>query len=492
MRLRRSVLAALLGCLPLAAAAGPVGEAPIPCIVGLEGSSGASLQAALGPIFDGSKFSLAPAPAVLAPVLTGVPGLALEAPHTPDRTAPDAGGAAELTPGSIFQWRPAQESPGHGFAPIDALVRRLAAPKDRRFDAGFAFSNSERASARVFLYGERHSDKTLIAENMRRLAEDMREGKGALILDEGYMGPALFGSEAIRYLEAKGFDPAWLGAPGGPVPSIEVRGWDSPELYDRSRSITLRYTMALYELNQHLFSEASGFGYYAELARRSSAAAQAWLAARRTAIGSRNGELDRQVASAIARAEGEGLTVHVIAGGEHLLEHPLLLGIPGFGASPRARLAEAIGKTPYFAAMPASSPAATPSAQELAFAASASLELAKAAEDVGAERGLKASRMTGKDFIEMIEAGRVRYGEQARAKAPSARALTAALAVQASVTRVARALLDPSQPLAPQMPRLLSVWSVFNQEMGTAAEKATLEAVEAESRLFAEQVESSV
>jgi hypothetical protein len=133
---------------------------------------------------------------------------------------------------------------------------------------------------------------------------------------------------------------------------------------------------------------------------------------------------------------------------------------------------------------------ATP--EELAFASKAALELAILAEDWGAERGMKAGKMTGKDFLAMVEAGLARYEERNKSGAPSPQAYAAARTVQAGMARIVKALLKAEEPLTPQIRRVLSVWNVFNQEMAAAAEKGSLSAVEEEALLFASQVEASV
>ncbi|MBI5241798.1 MAG: hypothetical protein HY926_15100 [Elusimicrobia bacterium] len=130
--------------------------------------------------------------------------------------------------------------------------------------------------------------------------------------------------------------------------------------------------------------------------------------------------------------------------------------------------------------------------EELAFVSKAALELAVLAEDWGAERGLKASRMTGKDFLSMLDAGLARYEERHQAQAPSPRAYAAARVVQAQAVRMVKALLKTEEPLYPQVRRILSVWNVFNQEMEAAAAKGSASAIEEEARLFASQVERSV
>jgi hypothetical protein len=132
------------------------------------------------------------------------------------------------------------------------------------------------------------------------------------------------------------------------------------------------------------------------------------------------------------------------------------------------------------------------SQEELAFAARSSLDLAALAEDWGAERGLKFSRMQGQDFLGMIAGGMARYAEQYRAQAPSPQAYAAAATVQAQAIRMVKAILKPGEPLEGQIRRTLSVWNVFNQAMEEASQKGSLQAIEDEARLFADQVEQSV
>ncbi|MBI5201637.1 MAG: hypothetical protein HY925_08645 [Elusimicrobia bacterium] len=472
--------------------AAPVVEAPVPSIAGAQSVSGAAGEAALGPVFDGSRLLRSAFSPVLAPaVFAAAPAAEPVRLHAFDRTAPRSGGDAETVEGSIFSWKPAAESPNHGFPPIDALVRRLASRKDTRFDAGFTFGSAPRESARLFFYGERHTDRALIRENMRRLAEDLGRGQGGLIVDEGYMGPTLRGSDALAYLEGKGFDAAWLGPERSKWPDLEVRGWDAQEPYDASRTATLKYTIALYELNLLLHSELRGPRYYASLFSKAKDVFAAWREARRVAIVGRNPSLDMAVVRSLDFSAETGKTVHVIAGSEHLVERPLLAAMPLAGAiRVRGELANAIGGAAYHASMPASGGLAASEA-ELAFVAGASAELAKLADEIGAERGVKASAMTGADFLALIEAGRARFAAQAQA--PTRRAYQGALSVQANLARVARALLVPGEPVKPQLPRLLSVWQVFTQEMqGAASEKKTVDAIEDDAKLFAEQVEQSV
>lgn len=137
------------------------------------------------------------------------------------------------------------------------------------------------------------------------------------------------------------------------------------------------------------------------------------------------------------------------------------------------------------AAPSASDAAASP--EELAFAAGASRALAARADDLAGESGLKASGMTGGDFLALLERARA-----SAPPAPSPAAAAAAREVEIQVVRVARALLPADRPLSEGIGRAMAVWQVFDQEMALAAEKGALGAVVAEARLFASQVEASV
>ncbi|MFA6029815.1 MAG: hypothetical protein WC969_08180 [Elusimicrobiota bacterium] len=268
------------------------------------------------------------------------------------------GGVADLSPGSIFSWRPIEESPGHGLAPLDWFLRKLLAHKGGRFAKGYEFRGAaNRTVAQVFFYGERHTDKALIAENMRLLAGDLRPEKGAIILDEGYFGPTLRGTEALLYLAKRGFDPTLLGPAAKISVKLEVRGWDRQETYDLSHHPVLQHHMNLYDVNQHLFSERRGFGYYLDLARKLYATWRNWEVMRELAIDRRNGELDASVREAVEEAGRTGRSVHVIAGAEHLVEHPLLAAVPLIGRpSMRQALVDAVGRAAWWTSKPADSP----------------------------------------------------------------------------------------------------------------------------------------
>lgn len=134
-------------------------------------------------------------------------------------------------------------------------------------------------------------------------------------------------------------------------------------------------------------------------------------------------------------------------------------------------------------------PAQPASRAELDYAAGAAFALGVAADDLGAESGLRVSKMGGADFIALVSEARRRL--DAAGGAPSARAESAAKDVRAAVLRVVRALVRAELPMAAQAPRLMSVWQVLSQELARAAEAGTLDAVTADAALFASQVERS-
>jgi len=262
------------------------------------------------------------------------------------------------TPGSIFDWKPIEDSPGHGLAPVDWLIRKVLGKKDLRFSDGFAASNvAAPEQAGVFLYGEKHTDTALIAENMRRIARDMKPGKGAIILVEAYFGPDLFGVSAARYLTRRGMDPEALVGEGG-LRDLQIRTWDSLDAYDASHHVSLQYHMDLYGLNQLAFGEKRGLPYYVEFAKAAWAAFQDWREMRRLAIGPRNRSLDAVLARTMGEAREAGKTVHVIAGTEHLMERPLWVRLPLIGGQRvRRTLLRTLGDSPYWIGRPPESPA---------------------------------------------------------------------------------------------------------------------------------------
>jgi len=263
-------------------------------------------------------------------------------------------GHAQVVPGSVFNWRPVEDSPGHGVSVLDRLARRLFGRKGGRFQEGYVLPGAaSREDARVYFYGERHSDRALIAENMKRLAADLKPGRGAVILDEGYFGPRLYGSEVIRYLSNKGFDSERME---GSVSGLELRGWDDREVYEQSRHSFLQHHMNLLDINEYLYSPVRGLRYYMGLARKTLALWRNWAAMRSASIMRRNVELDKSVRAALCEVDRNGDSLHVIAGAEHLVSRPLLSGVPFIGR-PRLRpgLRDAVGGRPYWARKPADS-----------------------------------------------------------------------------------------------------------------------------------------
>jgi hypothetical protein len=131
------------------------------------------------------------------------------------------------------------------------------------------------------------------------------------------------------------------------------------------------------------------------------------------------------------------------------------------------------------------------STAELEFAAKAPALLAKIADDLGAERGWKASSMRCSDFLGLLKDARAVFQERYAPKAPSPAAARAASKIQGQALRIVSAMGEGEAPLSGRIRIILGVWNVFNQEIEAAAAKGTLEALEAEARLFARQVESS-
>ena len=345
---------------PGPAALGAPAVTAVSALAGLESWSSEAPQGkapdpqALAVLWDGASHK-APVAAILGeePALA-VPAQALE-PARAETAEPGSSGAQEV-PGSVFGWRPVQDSPDHGVAPLDSLIRKVLGWKSHGLAAGFTLTGPAGPDTRVFLYGERHTDKALIAENMRRLAGHIRPGQGAMILEEGYFGPTLRGRAALEYLEAKGIESDWLAGGEASAAGLEIKGWDDKEAYDASKHPYLQHHMNLLDINQHLYSGARGWPYYVDLGRKAYAAFRNWLVVRRLAIAARNGVLDASIRDALAESERTGKTLHVIAGSEHLLEKPYWLDAPLFGRiRMRKTLRESLGAAPAWAAKPADS-----------------------------------------------------------------------------------------------------------------------------------------
>lgn len=295
---------------------------------------------------DQVEESVAPAPAP-KPREDARPALA-PSPHPED---PE--GYKEIgEEGSVFGWKPIESSPNHGLPLVDALIRRLLSEKNGPHADGFVLPGSAKSGkADVYLYGERHTDGGLIAENMRRVVADARPGRPMIVLVEGYTGWSLRGWEALRYLAARGLDPQWLEDKGVPSAGVEVRGWDVSANYDASKHPLLQHHMDLLELNRLAHSDLRGFAYYRAMARAGWTAFQSFRELWKAAIVVRNADLDAAVRGAVDDAREDGGTVHVIAGTDHLLRDPRLARVMPRALRPSLRAA--IGGRPWRASQPA-------------------------------------------------------------------------------------------------------------------------------------------
>jgi hypothetical protein len=269
----------------------------------------------------------------------------------------DPEGYAEIaTPGSIFDWKPIEKSPGHGLPPADALIRYALSdrPNPPR-GVGFEFAGAaSRQDARVYFYGERHTDGALITANMKRIVEDARPGGSLIVLVEGYTDWAMRGYKAVRYLADRGLDPQALAEKGITLERVEVRGWDTIDGYAASKHPLLQHHMDQLALNQLAHSDRRGWSYYRDFARAAWTAWRGWLDLWQVALVARNADLDTAVAKAAADAEKTGATVHVIAGSDHLLQRPRLFAFfPRlFPPSFRETLAATLSGRPYWASKP--------------------------------------------------------------------------------------------------------------------------------------------
>ena len=291
--------------------------------------------------------SVAPAPA---------PAAATLAPSTPKEVHPEDPNdyASVAVPGSIFGWQPIEKSPGHGFPPLDALIRKVLGDKKSAYAKGFELPGAaKREDARIHFYGERHTDGELIGANMKRLAADARPGKPVIVLVEGYTGWALRGWPALKYLADRGLDPEALAEKDIPSAFVEVRGWENTVHYDDSKHPLLQHHMDQLAMNHLAHGELRGWRYYREMAR---AALTAWRSYRelwQAAIVVRNGDLNAAGAKAGADADETGATVHVIAGTDHLMQSPRLVGLPLIGRPVfRESLRDALGGRAFWASQP--------------------------------------------------------------------------------------------------------------------------------------------
>ncbi|MEQ1918547.1 MAG: hypothetical protein ABL955_05060, partial [Elusimicrobiota bacterium] len=282
------------------------------------------------------------------------PQVVIDSPKANQHPEDPDGYAAVAVPGSIFGWKPIEESPNHGLPPLDALIRRLLADKKSSYAKGFELPGAiKREDARVYFYGERHTDGDLITANMKRLVEDARPGKPMIVLVEGYTGWSLRGWPAVKYLADRGLDPDALTDKAIASGALEVRGWDAPDNYNASKHPLLQHHMDKLALNHLAHGELRGWRYYRELARAALTAWRGYQELWRAALIVRNGDLDRAVAKAAMDADEVGATVHVIAGTDHLMQNPRLIGWPLIGRpSMRKTLRAALGGRPFWASQP--------------------------------------------------------------------------------------------------------------------------------------------
>lgn len=284
------------------------------------------------------------------------PAAATLAPSTPKEVHPEDPNdyASVAVPGSIFGWQPIERSPGHGFPPLDALIRKVLGERKSAYAKGFELPGAAKhEDARIHFYGERHTDGDLIGANMKRLVADARPGKPVIVLVEGYTGWALRGWPALKYLADRGLDPDALAEKDIPSAFVEVRGWENTVHYDDSKHPLLQHHMDQLAMNHLAHGELRGWRYYREMAR---AALTAWRSYRelwQAAIVVRNGDLNDAVRKAAADADASGATVHVIAGTDHLMQSPRLVGLPLIGRpSFRETLRAALGGRPFWASQP--------------------------------------------------------------------------------------------------------------------------------------------
>lgn len=265
----------------------------------------------------------------------------------------DQGAVSE--PGSVFGWRDWAKAPTHGLPFVDRWVGRAFGHTAEKPGPGFEFRGAaRREDAKVFLYGEKHSDKALVAKNMAALTRDMDKERGGMVLVEGYLGPELFGTEAVLFLESRGLDADGLAEAGVPFSEVRVRGWDDADAHDASTPLVLRHHMELLALNS-LTYDGKGVLYYPRLLKQAWRTFTAYVAMRKAALGPRNVSLDRSITAALQSSRDTGRSVHVIAGSEHLLEKPDWRSTPLGAYKIRRALAATLSGVPYWAEKPADS-----------------------------------------------------------------------------------------------------------------------------------------
>lgn len=329
----------------------PVAAAPLEAVAALaQGPAGPApaFAGAARSLFDGAAKPSFGAVAFGVPTRNGVSQLGPSA-FRGDLQG-DQGAVSE--PGSVFGWRDWAKAPTHGLPFVDRWIARAFGHTADKPGPGFEFRGAaKRSDARVFLYGEKHSDKALVAVNMAALTRDMDKERGGMVLVEGYLGPELFGTEAVRFLERRGLDADGLAEAGVPFSEVRVRGWDDQDAHDASTPLVLRHHMELLALNS-LTYDGKGLLYYPRLLKQAWRTFTAYVAMRKAALGPRNVSLDRSIAEALKSSRETGRSVHIVAGSEHLLQKPDWLSAPIGGYRIRKTLAAVLAGTPYWASKP--------------------------------------------------------------------------------------------------------------------------------------------
>lgn len=341
-----------------AAAAQPLPQkaaAPLEAVAALAQTPGGPAPAfapAMESLFDGAaKPSFGPVFTGGMPVRNGISQLGPSA-FRGDLQG-DQGAVSE--PGSVFGWRAWDKAPTHGLPVVDRWIARAFGHTADKPGPGFEFRGApRREDAKVFLYGEKHSDKKLVATNMAAMTRDMNKERGGLVLVEGYLGPELFGTEAVMFLERRGLDIDAFAESGVPFSEMRVRGWDDADAHDASTPLVLRHHMELLALNSMTY-DGKGWLYYPRLARQAWRTFAAYVTMRKAALGPRNVSLDRAVTAALESSRDTGRSVHVIAGSEHLLQKPDWLSAPIGPYKIRKALAAVLAGTPYWASKPSDS-----------------------------------------------------------------------------------------------------------------------------------------
>lgn len=266
------------------------------------------------------------------------------------------GHSSQMVPGSVFGWQPIESSPGHGVPLFDAIIRIALGERESPYAKGFELPGApSREKAKVFFYGEKHTDGPLIEANMRRIVEDAKPGRPVIVLVEGYTGWQMEGYQAVEYLAKRGLDRDALAKKR--VSEIVVRGWDTIDRYEASKHPLLQHHMDLLALNHLAFSDLRGWAYYKQVLKGAWVALKSWRALWRAALLERNPDLDAAVRLAVAEASETNATVHVIAGTDHLMQRPRLNArLPWLsGPSFRRSLRAALGGRPFWASQPPNS-----------------------------------------------------------------------------------------------------------------------------------------